>query len=146
MIFTEVQKNCKLLLGGKSCDKISSDQLLFQDVNLEHYSQCILNLGWSHQQQWFSKWRTCWPEVSCDVQAVQVQFSSNEETTDSDTVQDNTIPLLVGVGVGLLTLLLIFLFTRRKSLGRGKIVFLVGDINLLTYIYINTFTVQIQTR
>ena len=68
------------------------------------------------------------------------------EEIPSDAAPDKTIPILVGVGVGLLTLLLIFLFTRRKSLGRGKIVFLVVDINLLTYIYINTFTVQIQTR
>ena len=68
------------------------------------------------------------------------------EEIPSDAAPDKTIPILVGVGVGLLMLLLISLFTRRKSLGRGKIVFLVVDINLLTYIYINIFTVQIQTR
>ena len=68
------------------------------------------------------------------------------EEIPSNAAPDKTIPILVGVGVGLLTLLLIFLFTRRKSLGRGKILFLAVDINLLTYIYINTFTVQIQTR
>ena len=38
-----------------------------------------------------------------------------------DVNPDNTIPLLVGVAVGVLTLLLIYLFTKRRSLGRGMI-------------------------
>ena len=37
-----------------------------------------------------------------------------------DVSPDNTIPILVGVAVGILTLLLIYLFTKRRSLGRGK--------------------------
>ena len=37
-----------------------------------------------------------------------------------DLSPDNTIPILVGVAVGILTLLLIYLFTKRRSLGRGK--------------------------
>ena len=36
-----------------------------------------------------------------------------------DGSPDNTIPLLVGVAVGILTLLLIYLFSKRRSLGRG---------------------------
>lgn len=38
-----------------------------------------------------------------------------------DSSSDNTIPLLVGVAVGILTLLLIYIFSKRRSLGRGKI-------------------------
>ena len=41
------------------------------------------------------------------------------EESFSDVSPDNTIPILVGVAVGLLTLLLIFIFTKRRSLGRG---------------------------
>ena len=37
----------------------------------------------------------------------------------NDGSPDNTIPLLVGVAVGILTLLLIYLFSKRRSLGRG---------------------------
>ena len=36
-----------------------------------------------------------------------------------DVSPDHTIPIIVGVAVGILTLLLIFLFTKRRSLGRG---------------------------
>ena len=32
---------------------------------------------------------------------------------------DNTIPIIVGVVVGLLTLLLIYFISKRRSLGRG---------------------------
>ena len=36
-----------------------------------------------------------------------------------DVSPDHTIPIIVGIAVGILTLLLIFLFTKRRSLGRG---------------------------
>ena len=35
-------------------------------------------------------------------------------------LEDNTIPIAVAVIVGLLTLLLYFLYTRRRRLGRGE--------------------------
>ena len=37
-----------------------------------------------------------------------------------DGSTDNTIPILAGVAVGILTLLLIYLFSKRRSLGRGN--------------------------
>jgi len=39
-----------------------------------------------------------------------------------DGSPDNTIPLLVGVAVGILTLLLIYLFSKRRSLGRDVLI------------------------
>lgn len=40
----------------------------------------------------------------------------------NDGSPDNTIPLLVGVAVGILTLLLIYLFSKRRSLGRDVLI------------------------
>lgn len=42
-------------------------------------------------------------------------------TTSGDDIVDNTIPIMVGVVVGILTLLLIYFISRRRSLGRGKV-------------------------
>jgi len=44
------------------------------------------------------------------------------EESFSDVSPDNTIPILIGVAVGLLTLLLIFIFTKRRSLGRDVLI------------------------
>jgi len=39
-----------------------------------------------------------------------------------DVSPDHTIPIIVGVAVGILTLLLIYLFTKRRSLGRDVLI------------------------
>ena len=43
------------------------------------------------------------------------------DSIDSEDVkaEDNTLPIAVAVMVGLLTILLLYLYTRRRSLGRG---------------------------
>ena len=41
-------------------------------------------------------------------------------TDPGDGAVDNTIPVIVGVVVGLLTLLLIYFISKRRSLGRGE--------------------------
>ena len=59
---------------------------------------------------------------SDDIEQEKIVEKIVKETfTDSgDIVVDNTIPIIVGVVVGLLTLLLIYLISKRRSLGRGK--------------------------
>jgi len=76
------------------------------------------------------------PKVVEDALPVDIETEMQNDSTEdiienikvtyeeipSDAAPDKTIPILVGVGVGLLTLLLIFLFTRRKSLGRDILI------------------------
>ena len=52
-----------------------------------------------------------------------------------DVSPDHTIPIIVGVAVGILTLLLIYLFTKRRSLGRGMSIR-----NLQTYLSLSKNT------
>ena len=53
-----------------------------------------------------------------DIEMVMEKVQTEEAFTDPG--QDNTVALLVGVAVGILTLILIFIYTRRRSLGRGE--------------------------
>jgi len=55
-----------------------------------------------------------------DVITMKTENAFNERIQEVE--DDNTIPLLVGVGVGLLTLLLIYLITKRRSLGRDVLI------------------------
>lgn len=59
--------------------------------------------------------------VSEDIIKEKVVHEENFSDGLKDVNPDNTIPFLVGVAVGVLTLLLIYLFTKRRSLGRGMI-------------------------
>ena len=54
-----------------------------------------------------------------DVITMKTENAFNERIQEE--AADNTIPLLVGVAVGLLTLLLIYLISKRRSLGRGEL-------------------------
>ena len=56
------------------------------------------------------------------IEMVMEKVETEEAFTDeaTDPGQDNTVALLVGVAVGILTLILIFIYTRRRSLGRGE--------------------------
>ena len=54
-----------------------------------------------------------------DVVNMKTENAFNERIQEE--AADNTIPLLVGVAVGLLTLLLIYLISKRRSLGRGEL-------------------------
>lgn len=54
-----------------------------------------------------------------DVVTMKTENAFNERIQEE--AADNTIPLLVGVAVGLLTLLLIYLISKRRSLGRGEL-------------------------
>ena len=56
--------------------------------------------------------------VEEDIEMVMEKVKTEEAFTDPG--QDNTVALLVGVAVGILTLILIFIYTRRRSLGRGE--------------------------
>ena len=60
--------------------------------------------------------------VEEDIEMVMEKVKTEEAFTDeaTDPGQDNTAALLVGVAVGILTLILIFIYTRRRSLGRGE--------------------------
>ena len=60
--------------------------------------------------------------VEEDIEMMMEKVQTEEAFTDeaSDPGQDNTVALLVGVAVGILTLILIFIYTRRRSLGRGE--------------------------
>ena len=60
--------------------------------------------------------------VEEDIEMVMEKVKTEEAFTDetTDPGQDNTVALLVGVAVGILTLILIFIYTRRRSLGRGE--------------------------
>ena len=60
--------------------------------------------------------------VEEDIEIVMEKVQTEEAFTDEATEpgQDNTVALLVGVAVGVLTLVLIFIYTRRRSLGRGE--------------------------
>ena len=60
--------------------------------------------------------------VEEDIEMVMEKVETEEAFTDeaTDPGQDNTVALLVGVAVGILTLILIFIYTRRRSLGRGE--------------------------
>ena len=57
-----------------------------------------------------------------DIEMVMEKVKTEEAFTDeaTDPGQDSTVALLVGVAVGILTLILIFIYTRRRSLGRGE--------------------------
>ena len=54
-----------------------------------------------------------------DIIEKVVVEDSFTESADA-VVDDNTMALMVGVVVGLLTLLLIYFITKRRSLGRGE--------------------------
>ena len=57
-------------------------------------------------------------------QGLDQGYSQFEELKDQILLSDdNTIGIVVGLAVGFLTLILLFIWTRRKSLGRGKISF-----------------------
>ena len=60
--------------------------------------------------------------VEEDIEIVMEKVKTEEAFTDeaTDPGQDNTVALLVGVAVGVLTLILIIIYTRRRSLGRGE--------------------------
>ena len=60
--------------------------------------------------------------VEEDIEIVMEKVKTEEAFRDeaTDPGQDNTVALLVGVAVGILTLILIFIYTRRRSLGRGE--------------------------
>ena len=70
--------------------------------------------------------------VEEDIEIVMEKVKTEEAFTDeaTDPGQDNTVALLVGVAVGVLTLVLIFIYTRRRSLGRGEKNFLLILISL----------------
>jgi len=62
--------------------------------------------------------------VEEDIEIVMEKVKTEEAFTDeaADPGQDNTVALLVGVAVGVLTLILIFIYTRRRSLGREVLI------------------------
>jgi signal recognition particle receptor subunit beta len=57
-----------------------------------------------------------------DIIKEKVVHEENFSDGLKDVNPDNTIPILVGVAVGVLTLLLIYLFTKRRSLGRDVLI------------------------